>query len=446
MRSEISSGLPTFTSDSQSNYQKLRFRFRPWAYSLETIFLRGGISFLSVAGIVGYLTLHPSSTMMAPLVGLSSPTLPVTSKPQLIYPETSWDDHPYDSNFTSLRSQIQYHRLTLHPPSPRKLEEKNSDKEERIPWKSPYESDLEDLKMEQSDQRGIRYGSYEEMISAAESPNDDDWLAEVSDKDYKYYYTFDDDFERGRRVAFNGINPDPEAYGTPSLCRRTALHRLMFPTCNEIHQLDYAAGNTYNSEFEFINDGTFRDVFGIFVEKQKPVAIKEIRYEKVGVDHEMYEYVRMDALVAERLANVPQTYDLYGYCALTLITEFFFHGDVEKQALWKSDSRDSGKGNKIEPDQLLTPEQKLVISFEMAKGLAHLHGHADGMLIHGDVQMSQFLLNREKTVLKLNDFNRAEVMLWDETHNEYCRHRNGVGHGTLFLSMKDMWRSHFPTS
>lgn len=32
-------------------------------------------------------------------------------------------------------------------------------------------------------------------------------------------------------------------------------------------------------------------------------------------------------------------------------------------------------------------------------------------------------------LIKLNDFNRAEIMLWDEENQEYCKYRNNPGMG-----------------
>ena len=350
--------------------------------------------------------------------------------PGLVYPETYLDNRPYDYTFSSLRPPARYRRLSLHPP-PRVVQWNEPDMNGKMndPWKFPWYGDLNEFKhMKRSVTREVKYVSHEEMLTAEGSSSEDEnsWLVDVSDLDYKYYYAFDDDFERGRRVSYNGKNPVRTSEDRPpSTCRRTAQHRLMFPTCNEVHQVDYSAGTTYKSGYKFINHGDFRDVFGILHGKSA-VAIKEIRYRDVEADHELYEYVRVDALVAERLAKHPQAYELYGYCGLTLVSEFFFHGDVEEQALWESN--DSTEETVL-PDRLLTPEQKVVLALEMAKGLALLHGNPEGMIIHGDVQMSQFLLNKNKTMLKLNDFNRAELLLWDETHNKYCQHRNGVGRG-----------------
>jgi hypothetical protein len=69
----------------------------------------------------------------------------------------------------------------------------------------------------------------------------------------------------------------------------------------------------------------------------------------------------------------------------------------------------------------------------MAEALADLHGYKNGVIVHQDVQLSQFLLNKDMTRLKLNDFNRAEFMLWDEEGQEYCLYSAGAAHGNVSL-------------
>ena len=47
-----------------------------------------------------------------------------------------------------------------------------------------------------------------------------------------------------------------------------------------------------------------------------------------------------------------------------------------------------------------------------------------------DIQLPQFMVTNDGR-LKLGDFNRAEFMLYDEEHGEYCKYRNGHGHGDV---------------
>ena len=48
-------------------------------------------------------------------------------------------------------------------------------------------------------------------------------------------------------------------------------------------------------------------------------------------------------------------------------------------------------------------------------------------------QLGQFLFNSDKSLVKLNDFNRAEFMLYDQKGNEYCKYGEGHGAGNVSL-------------
>lgn len=49
-----------------------------------------------------------------------------------------------------------------------------------------------------------------------------------------------------------------------------------------------------------------------------------------------------------------------------------------------------------------------------------------------DVQPFQWLIAEDGSI-KLNDFNRAEFMLYDEEHKQYCKYKNGVGPGDVSI-------------
>ena len=272
--------------------------------------------------------------------------------------------------------------------------------------------------------RAIRESYYEPNTQTDDV--DDDGAESDS---YDEYYAFDDDIRRGTDGVAEKEYQDPK-------CRRTQKHRYVFPNCNEFHQLDRTdAAN----ELRFINDGCFREVFSLRT-PQDLFAIKEILFEEINDsnDYELMEYVRMDAIVAERLSASPRIYDIYGHCALSIASEFFYHGDIEDVSAgeigYESTSGDEETDDKDDwgPRNGLTPAQKLVLGLDMAESLADLHGHAAGMIIHDDVQLSQFLLNKDKTRLKLNDFNRAEFSLWNGA--DYCRHQNGRGPGKIRIA------------
>jgi serine/threonine protein kinase len=147
-----------------------------------------------------------------------------------------------------------------------------------------------------------------------------------------------------------------------------------------------------------------------------------------------YEYVRVDALVAERLTSSPRIYDIYGACGLGIISEFFPHGDMESVVVTGDGTMTAEKlhdGYELKPQNNLTAIEKLEIATQMAEALADLHGNKGGIIVHQDLQLSQYLWTADKSMVKLNDFNRAEFMLWDEEAQEYCRYREGRGNGSV---------------
>jgi serine/threonine protein kinase len=144
----------------------------------------------------------------------------------------------------------------------------------------------------------------------------------------------------------------------------------------------------------------------------------------------------MDALVAERLTSSPRIYDIYGYCGLGILSEFFPHGDMEDVAVPGEGYIKSEKlqdGSELQPQNDLTALQKLEICTQMAEALADLHGNPNGVIVHQDMQLSQFLWTADKSRVKLNDFNRAEYMLWDDEEKEYCRYHEGLGNGNVCI-------------
>ncbi len=104
-----------------------------------------------------------------------------------------------------------------------------------------------------------------------------------------------------------------------------------------------------------------------------------------------YEFVRMDAMVAERLTSSPRIYDIYGFCGLSVLSEYFPHGDIEDVAvaygtgyLLTEDEQDEYLDD-LEGYNDLSDEEKLVMSLQMAESIADLHGHETGVIVHQDM-------------------------------------------------------------
>lgn len=152
------------------------------------------------------------------------------------------------------------------------------------------------------------------------------------------------------------------------------------------------------------------------------------------MEEDMFEFIRMDAMVAERLSSCPRTFDIYGFCGLGILSEFFYHGDIEDTIVQESGyatPEELNDKDELKPQNDLDGPEKLLLALEMAEGIAVMHGFEGGLIVHDDIQLSQFLLNKDKTMLKINDYNRAEFMFWNEENQEYCRYQNGPGGGNV---------------
>jgi hypothetical protein len=139
-----------------------------------------------------------------------------------------------------------------------------------------------------------------------------------------------------------------------------------------------------------------------------------------------FEYMRMDAIVNEKLNGNAEIVHSYGFCGNTVVGESMEFGDLHKIAIPSGIGRgllsiDEEKNLVVR--NTLSGTQKLEWSLEMAEALMLLHAY-------DDIQLSQFLLS-ETGRLKLNDFNRAEIMLWNEKDQEYCKYRNYPGWGDV---------------
>jgi len=96
------------------------------------------------------------------------------------------------------------------------------------------------------------------------------------------------------------------------------------------------------------------------------------------------------------------------------------------------DQKDLNDKDDVDPQNKFTATEKLNIALAMAESLADLHGFKDGMIIHDDVQLCQWLWDKNGK-LRLGDFNRAELSLWSEKDQKYCKHYNGMGWGNVSL-------------
>lgn len=188
-----------------------------------------------------------------------------------------------------------------------------------------------------------------------------------------------------------------------------------------------------------ISYGSFREAFLIGSEKHKDqVVFKQQLYSDPYGD-EAREYMRVDSFVMDIFTSSPLFLDIYGYCALSQLIEPMPHGDLESTALVHQLSRSKQvklDRTKLDPKNSLTVKQKLTFSLEMAEAIAMLHTYPGGVIVHDDVHMGQFLLTSDLQHVKIQDFNRGEILLWSEKQNKYCTYKNGKGHGDVSVFVR----------
>jgi len=131
----------------------------------------------------------------------------------------------------------------------------------------------------------------------------------------------------------------------------------------------------------------------------------------------------------ERLTRSPRIMNIYGHCGFSTMVEVI---PVEFQEAAIPDEEKARSHEAVEehnkdmvvPYNTFSVAEKLHFALEMAESLAELHGFSEGVIVHDDVQLCQWLRTAEGH-LKLGDFNRATIMQWDLIQGGYCRFNNG---------------------
>jgi len=171
--------------------------------------------------------------------------------------------------------------------------------------------------------------------------------------------------------------------------------------------------------------------FSIKEKNQSWYILKAMRWRQDGTgigmfSREFYEKTRVDGLVMERLSASPRITDMYGFCATSVMTEplpgeIWGEAVPTKRTIQKNELRDE---KHLDPKNNYTPTEKVEMALDLAEALAELHGFAGGMIVHDDIDLGQYLRTTDGRI-KLNDFNRAKIQLWDPIQKKYCKYYNG---------------------
>ena len=227
-------------------------------------------------------------------------------------------------------------------------------------------------------------------------------------------------------------------------CRAPNFASLYFPTCNSFHEWDLArdydrvehSDLSYYDSYMFAH-GYYRDAWMLKhadsneTTKSNNSILKTLRFKH---DFSIKDYfgIQKDALVMERLTSSPRILSMYGHCSMSMLVQPMPY-EVEQYVVPGSGmikQKELEEFNDVKPMNQFNVSEKLGIALEMAESLAVLHGHSEGIIVHDDVQLCQWLRGYDNKLL-LGDFNRAEVMEWNEKENRYCRYKNGYVYGNV---------------
>ncbi|VEU44137.1 unnamed protein product [Pseudo-nitzschia multistriata] len=221
-----------------------------------------------------------------------------------------------------------------------------------------------------------------------------------------------------------------------------------FPTCNHLMEIDMTnlsplpmfhedhynnkhdlpvASSSLHSYSKMISHGYWRDVWTVENllrnegNPEEVVVLKTMRYTH-DYKPRNYDRHRRDAVTMERLTSSTFIVDIYAACGNSGLFEYADGGSLDDSVWYNYHHED---GDKEKP---WTPQEKVIIGYQAASGLADLHNFAkEGVpaVAHTDIGSTQFVYVDKAGVYKLNDFNRARFLAKNNFTNEICTYEVG---------------------
>ena len=224
-----------------------------------------------------------------------------------------------------------------------------------------------------------------------------------------------------------------ELEGMHMTCRRQKF--FYSPTCNNFHELDLSRdydpdrSQTDHPDFDnyLVSEGFYRNVWvNMKLTDKVKTILKTMRFRHEFNERTLMQ-VKTEAIVMERLTSAQNIVTGLGHCAGSVMVEAVPY-EVEEYVI-PGTGYLKQKGF-VEPRNLYTPLEKLSMALGMAESIAMLHGFEGGLIVHNDIQLSQWLRARDEK-LKLGDFNVARILEWDENQQNYCSFSSGTVFGNV---------------
>eukprot|EP00977_Amphora_coffeiformis_P018823 scaffold6750_cov160-Amphora_coffeaeformis.AAC.7 len=204
-------------------------------------------------------------------------------------------------------------------------------------------------------------------------------------------------------------------------CEMVEWQDKEYPTCNIFHEFDFASSYK-QKESHIVGGGFFRKVFkGESHGEMVVMKLAAVTSSNKPLAKYDWESNRLEAVVNNALSPNPHIVDMYSYCGLSLLSENMERGDLHDLASphyerCEEDDEDLPE-NPWELRNNLSPLEKVELALQMAEALRILHHHKGGAIVHNDVQLAQFLRDKNGRV-KLTDFNMATILQYNSNQPE----------------------------
>lgn len=177
------------------------------------------------------------------------------------------------------------------------------------------------------------------------------------------------------------------------------------PACNSVHEINMM-------ENRYLAEGGFRSVWWMRDSVNGSEAVMKVLSWRKSFREREKERHRRDATAYAMLHGSKHIPNIYGYCTNSAIFDVAREGTLEDML--------------EDPDHEIiskwTPKDKLRYAWQATKALADVHSvgniYNSAAISHTDVGPSQYLWI--DGMFKLNDFNRARFIRWDNENKEAC--------------------------
>ena len=229
-----------------------------------------------------------------------------------------------------------------------------------------------------------------------------------------------------------------------------------YPTCNTVMEVDMTninylpvfhedhynnrhdeplASSPRHSYMRLITWGGWRSVWSVenFVRNknktEEQVVFKTQLYEH-DIEERNFDRHRRDGVAMERLTASKFIMDIYAFCGNSGLFEYADGGDLETSIY---SNYNPGKDS---TEMAWSSEEKMVVAYQAASGLADLHNFAkEGVpaVAHTDITGDQWVYVEEAGVYKLNDFNRGRFLGKHNNTDELCTYTVGNNPGRVSI-------------